>query len=165
MCSEAFRVKNRYDQFWAQKHVNSINSHILNVYQYFSTIFILKTRDKTGKWVEYEKRTHFWCITYKGCGSILGQKCILKTTIATYLKWLSLERAVKNMQICHNAKVCRMNSLRYLAKSNFESCTFSCKMANTHQGFFDFAKKLLELFAWEWQNLNGKGVLAFRFCC
>ena len=84
---------------------------------------------------------------YKGCGPILGPKCILKTTIATYLKWLSLERAVKNMQICNIEKVCRMNSLRYIAKTNCDLCTFSYKTANTHQGFFDFAKKLLELFA------------------
>ena len=142
MCSEAFTEKNRYDQFWAQKQKNIINSHILRCYQYFSIIISLNNLYKNAQLAEYKKWTHLWYIRYQHCGPILGPKCILKKSTATDLRWSSLERASKNKRFCHIAKVCSMNSFRYIAKTNLDPCTFSCKTANTHKGFFEFAKKL-----------------------
>ena len=98
----------------------------------FSILISLNTRDYKGQLLGYEKLTYFWYIRYQNFGPILGPKCVLKTIIATELRWLSLKRASKNMKLCHIAKVCRMNSFRYIVKTNLNPCTFSCKTANTH---------------------------------
>ena len=114
---------------------NMLISHTgisLIIVNIFSIVIGLNTRDYKGKLPGYEKRTYFRYISYQDFVPILGPKCVLKTTIATDLRWLSLKRASKNMKLCHIAKVCRMNSFRYIVKTNLNPCTFSCKTANTH---------------------------------